>query len=98
MHGEKVLPGNTVRLEFPLRSGESAKQVGVSYYFGRFSDGNDFLSNLGTPALDSRASWKHKAVFYWQRFRRGLKAPQRLEIWCADSLSFQAGTTNSPPK
>lgn len=98
MRGEKVLPGSTVRLEFPLRAGEPAKQVGVSYYFGRFSDGNDFLSNLRTPLLDSRASWKDKGVFYWQRFRRRLQAPQRHEIWCADSISFQAGTTNSVPK
>jgi hypothetical protein len=98
MHGEKVLPGNSVRLDVPLHLGEPPKQAGVSYYFGRFSDGNDFLRNLRTPLLDSRANWKDRAVFYWQRFKKRLKAPQRHEIWCEDSLSFQAGTTNPPPK
>ncbi len=97
MRGEKVLPGSSIQLDVPLHPGESPKRVGVSYYFGRFSDGNDFLSNLGMPLLDSRANLKDKTAFYTQRFRRKLKAPQRHEIWCADSLSFQARTTNSLP-
>jgi hypothetical protein len=95
--GEKVLPGSSIRLDVPLHSGEPPEYVGVSFYFGRFSDGNDFLSNLWTPLLDSRANWKDKWVFYWQKFRRSLKAPEHHEVWCADSLSFQAGSTKFPP-
>jgi hypothetical protein len=98
LFGKKVLPGDSVRLEFPLRSGESAKLVGVTYYLGRFSDGNDFLSHLWRPYLDSKAPWKDKAAFYWQRFRGRFKAPERHEIWCKDLLSFQEGITNSLPK
>ena len=94
--GEKVLPENSVLFDFPIHSGEPEKQVGVCYYFGTFSDGNDFVSNLWTPLLDNRANLKDKASFYWQRLRR--RPPQRHEIWCPDALSFQSGTSNSPPK
>jgi hypothetical protein len=88
-HGEKVLPGDSVRLDVPLHSGESPKQVGVSYFSGSFSDSNDFLGHLRVPLLYRRASWKDKALFYWQRFGRKLKAPHRQEIWCPNVLSFQ---------
>ncbi len=94
MRGERVLPGDSVRLDVPLHPGEPPKQVGVSYHFGRFSDGNDFLGHLGVRLLDSRANWKAKALFYWQRFGRRLKAPHRHEVWCTESLSFQRNASN----
>jgi len=46
LYGKKVLPGGSSRLEFPVHSRESPKHVGVVYYVGKFSDGNDFLSHL----------------------------------------------------
>jgi hypothetical protein len=98
MHGEKVLPGDSIRLEFPLRSGESPKHVGVSYYVGNFSDGNDFVNHFLRPYLDSKANLKDKARFYWRRFRERFKSPERREIWCEDLLSFPEAATNSPPK
>jgi hypothetical protein len=95
--GKKVLPGDSLRLEFPLRSGEPARLVGLIYYFGKFSDGIDFLQHMRVPALDSRANLKVKVAFYWQKFRRRFEAPERHEIWCNDLLSFQDAITNSPP-
>lgn len=95
--GEKLLPGSTVLLEFPLHSGEPAKQVGISYYHGNFSNGFDFVTSFYTPFLDDRANLKDKAAWYWQRFKRKLNAPQHHEIWCADVMSFQAGATNASP-
>jgi len=96
IEGKKVLPGDSVPLEFPLNSGESAKQVGVIYYFGRFSDSADFVSRFWKPNLESKANWKDKAAFYWRKLTGKFKAPERHEIWCNDLMSFEAATTNSP--
>jgi hypothetical protein len=98
IEGKKVLPGDSVPLEFPLNSGESAKQVGVIYYCGRFSDSADFVSRFWKPNLDSKANWKEKAAFYWRRLTGKFKTPERHEISCDDLLSFEAAITNSPPK
>jgi hypothetical protein len=97
IEGKKVLQGDSVQLEFPLHSGESAKRVGTIYYLGRFSDSGDFVSHFWKPYLDSNANWKVKAAFYWQRLSGKFKAPEGHEIWCNDLLSFQDAITNSPP-
>src|SRR5262249_13901387 len=76
MQGEKVLPGNTVRLEIPVRSEESPKQVGLSYYIGKFSDETDFLNHVCTPLPSNSGNLKDRAVYYWQRFRRKLRTPE----------------------
>ena len=97
MHGEKLLPGTSLPMDFPLHSGEPAKQVGISYYVGTFVDGNDFISNLGTPLLNKSANWKDKAAFQWQKYKRRLsRSPKHHEIWCENPLAFQAGISNNP--
>jgi hypothetical protein len=90
MHGEKLVPGDSVVLDFPLHDGEPAKLVGVSYYLGTFADGNDFIGNLGTPLLDDRANLKQRAEFYFQKFRRSFRAPKQGEVWCSTALSFRS--------
>jgi hypothetical protein len=94
----EVLPGDSVRLEFPLSSGVSAKHVGITYFVGKFSGERDFLRHYFKRYLVINANWKDKAAFYWQRLRGKFKAPERHEIWCEDLISFQDAITNSPPR
>jgi hypothetical protein len=98
MQGEKVLPGGSLMLEFPLISGKPASQIGVCCYAGKFSDGNDFLSHLGTPLLDQKATWKEKGEFYFENARRRFKAPKRYEIWCSQPVCLQPSRSDTPAR
>lgn len=95
MHGEEVLPGKSLSLDFPVVSGEPAKQVGVSYYVGDFKDGNDFTSSLGILVLANQASLKDKIEFFFDKFKRSLKRPKYGEAWCAQALSFRSGVSTN---
>jgi hypothetical protein len=96
MHGDKLLPRQSLLLEFPLSSGKPASQVGIYFYVGRFKDGNDFLGYLGTPGLDSNASLKDRGAFYWEKAKRRFRAPKRCEVWCPQPVCFQEDTSHTP--
>jgi hypothetical protein len=96
MRGEKVLPRGSLTLEVPLISGKPAAQVGICCYAGRFKDGNDLLSHLGTGLLGQKASLKEKGEFYWERFKRRFNGRRRYDIWCPQTVCFQASTSNAP--
>src|SRR5208283_3400883 len=55
MRGERLPPGETLKLDCPLRSGTAPEWVGISCYLGKFRDGNDFIDSLGIQVLDDRA-------------------------------------------
>jgi hypothetical protein len=94
MHGEKVLPGKDLALEFPLIYGNPAERVGISYYVGSFKDGTDFLGSLRRP-LPSSATLAGKIAFCWNNSKRRISAPKRYEVWCPEPVSFQASTSNT---
>jgi len=93
--GRRVLPGKSLLLELPLHPGQAARHVGIWYYGGTFADGNDFVNSQWLPLLNSNASWKETAAFYWGRLKRTFKGPKRHEVWCPVVLSFQSGSSST---
>jgi hypothetical protein len=89
--GEKVPPGGKMLLEFPLHPGEPAKQVGLRYYSGKFTNVFDFMNSTRIQA-DSRAKWKRVLTDYWCRLGGSSKPARSREVWCEEMLSFQTGT------
>jgi hypothetical protein len=95
MNGKKLLPGDSLGLEFPLVSGKPPEQGGLTCYVGDFKDGNDFINNVMIVLLDDRATLKERIKFFWEKIKRSLKAPRHFEVWCPQPLSFQS--EKSPP-
>jgi hypothetical protein len=94
MHVEKLAPGQMLRLEFPLRSGKPAAQVGIFYYVCNF-DGYNLPDSLWRPSFDQSAGLMDKCAFYWAEFKRRLSAPKLNEVWCMQPVSFHPSTANN---
>lgn len=84
MKVEKLLPKHSMKLLWPVVSGEAPERAAVCYYFGDFKDKADFITHCWIPHPTAAAPWREKLGYFWAAM--GFRA-QRV-VRCPIPLSF----------